>query len=160
MADSKTTIGNQKSAKLSPELAPLQGGPGLALDRTPGEFEEELITRENTLAEREAKLQALEARVMARLERLERIQAGEKVEADSEAPAQGPIEWDQQGKPLPYLDLSQSYGVVIGDDPAGYVQNGHRFSKDRKYLGEEPKGVGKPFNIKMLGLVKVVSRAA
>jgi hypothetical protein len=56
--------------------------------------------------------------------------------------------------------MSRSYGVVIGDDPAGFAQDGHRYSKDKKYLCDEPKGTGKPFNIRMLGLVKAIARAA
>jgi hypothetical protein len=161
MAD-KTTIGNQKAAKLTPEptlaVAAALGTP-LELE-TPEEREESLIERENALAAREARLAAMEERVMARLERLEKIQAGEKVEADEDGPKQGPIEWDEDGRPLPWLDMTRSYGVVIGDDPAGFAQDGHRFSKDRKYLCDEPKGTGKPFNIRMLGLVKAIARAA
>lgn len=165
MADGKTTIGNQKSAKLNPDPVLVATAEAEArAERTPGEIEEELVERENALAAREARLAAMEERVMARLERLERIQAGEKVEADAEAVRDlGPEEFFETGERKPRFDGSRSYGVVIGDPDVGYVQDGHQFAKDRRWVREEKgnKGVGKPFNIKMLGLVKkVVPQAA
>lgn len=151
-----TTIGNQAAAALSPAARDLEDEVGM--EQTPEEREEALIERENALAAREARLQALEDRVMASLEKLDRVTTGKPSEADkAEMPV---IEYDAAGREIPRLDFDQSYGVVIGDPDAGYVQNGHRFSKDKRYLCEEPKGVGKPFNIKMLGLVKAVSKAA
>lgn len=150
MADSKTTIGNQKAQGLAKE-------PGR--DLSPDEREETLQERENTLAAREARLAAMESKVMAALERLERASAG--APSDEDLADQPKVEFDPvTGKEIPRLDLEMPYGTVIGDAEAGYVQNGHRFAKDRRYLCEEPKGVGKPFNIKMLGLVKAVSKAA
>jgi len=149
MADSKTTIGNQKAQGLAKE--PVR-------EATPDEREETLQERENTLAAREARLAAMENKVMAALERLERASAGTTSDEDlANAPK---VEYDAAGKEIPRLDLEMPYGTVIGDAEAGYVQNGHRFAKDRRYICEEPKGVGKPFNIKMLGLVKSVSKAA
>jgi len=142
MADTKTTIGNAKAEKLSPQTA----APSAE------EREEELAERENALAERELRLQRLEAKMMAALERLDRTNSGKPSEEDlADAPVD---EYDADGKLIPRLDLNVPYGTIIGDKDAGYVQNGHRFSHDRKYLCEEPKGVGKPFNIKMLGLIK------
>ena len=149
MADSKTTIGNQKAAGLTKE--PVR-------DASVEEREETLQERENTLAAREARLAAMESKVMAALERLERASAGTPSEED--IANQPKVEYDEHGKEIPRLDMDMPYGTVIGDAEAGYVQNGHRFAKDRRYLCEEPKGVGKPFNIKMLGLVKAVSKAA
>jgi hypothetical protein len=147
MADSKTTIGNQKAQGLS------------KVEATPESREEELTERENVLAARETRLAALESKVMAALDRLDRASAGTPSEEDlADAPK---VEFDPvTGKEIPRLDLDMPYGTVIGDADAGFVQNGHRFAKDRRYLCEEPKGVGKPFNIKMLGLVKAVSKAA
>jgi hypothetical protein len=146
MADNKTTIGNQKAQGLS------------KVESTPESREEELTERENVLAAREARLAAMEMKMMAALERLDRAAAGAPSEEDlADAPK---VEYDKDGREIPRLDLDMPYGTVIGDAEAGYVQNGHRFAKDRRYLCEEPKGVGKPFNIKMLGLVKVVSKAA
>jgi hypothetical protein len=147
MADTKTTIGNQKAAELS------KG----AREATPDEREESLQERENALAAREARLAALENRVLAAMDRLDRASAGTPSAEDlADAPV---IEYDAQGKEIPRLDMDMPYGTVIGDSDAGFVQNGHRFSKDRRYLCEEPKGVGKPFNIKMLGLVKAPKAA-
>jgi hypothetical protein len=146
MADSKTTIGNQKAQGLS------------KTEPTAESREDELVERENALAAREARLAAAETRMMAAIERLERASAGTPSEEDlSDAPK---VEYDAKGNEIPRLDLDMPYGTVIGDAEAGYVQNGHRFAKDRRYLCEEPKGVGKPFNIKMLGLVKAVAKAA
>lgn len=148
MADSKTTIGNQKAAELSK---------GAAREATPDEREESLQERENALAAREARLAALENRVLASLEKLDRAAAGAPSAEDlADAPK---IEYDKDGKEIPRLDMDMPYGTVIGDSDAGFVQNGHRFAKDRRYLCEEPKGVGKPFNIKMLGLVKAPKAA-
>jgi hypothetical protein len=143
MADNKTTIGNAKAEKLSAQ-------PAASLSAE--EREEELAQRENALAERELRLQRLEAKMMSALERLDRTNNGKPSEEDlADAPAD---EFDEHGKLIPRLDLTVPYGTVIGDKEAGYVQNGHRFSHDRNYLCEEPKGTGKPFNIKMLGLIK------
>jgi hypothetical protein len=149
MADSKTTIGNQKAVVLDKTTA---------REATAEEREETLQERENALAAREARMLAMEARMSAAMDRLERASAGTPSEEDL---ANEPkVEYDEHGKEIPRLDLDMPYGTVIGDADAGYVQNGHRFSKDRRYLCEEPKGVGKPFNIKMLGLVKAVAKAA
>lgn len=143
MAETKTTIGNQKAQGLAKE--PVR-------DASLEEREESIQERENNLAAREARLAATEARMLAALERLERASAGTPSAEDlADAPK---VEYDAQGKEIPRLDLDMPYGTVIGDAEAGYVQNGHRFGKDRRYLCEEPKGVGKPFNLKMLGLVK------
>jgi hypothetical protein len=163
MADTK--IGNQKSAKLSPEPEVITAGaaPALELNESPEEREEALIERENALAAREARLAAMEERVMARLDRLERIQAGEKVEADAELVRDlGPEEFHADGRAKPRFDGARSFGIVYGDPQVAYVQDGHQFSGDRRWVREEKgnKGVGKPFNIKMLGLVKVVRQAA
>ena len=149
MADTKTTIGNQKAAGLTKEP-----GPEASVD----EREETLQERENTLAAREARLAAMESKVMAALERLERASAGTPSAEDlADSPK---VEYDDQGREIPRLDMDMPYGTIIGDSEAGYVQNGHRFAKDRRYMCEEPKGVGKPFNIKLLGVVKAVSKAA
>lgn len=150
MADNKTTIGNQKAQATQ---APIS-----RIEETDEEREETLQERENALAAREARLAAMEARMMATMERLERATAGTPSAEDVEAEPK--IEYDADGKPIPRLDLTLPYGTIIGDSDGGFVQNGHRFAKDRRYLCEEPKGVGKPFNIKLLGLVKAVSKAA
>jgi hypothetical protein len=149
----KTTIGNQAAAALSPPDEKLS-----TLEMTPEAREEELIERENDLAAREERLAKTEARMIALMERLERTAGGTKTEEDlADEPK---VEYDAQGREIPRLDMDMPYGTVIGDSEAGFVQNGHRFTKDRRYLCEEPKGVGKPFNIKMLGLVKVINKAA
>lgn len=142
----KTTIGNPKAAQLG----------GAALAPSAEELQEDLQARENALAAREARLLAMEAKVIAALERLDRAQAGAP-STDDLADTPKP-EYDAAGKEIPRLDLTMPYGVIIGDPEAGYSQNGHRFSVDRRYLCEEPKGTPKPFNIKMLGLIK--ARAA
>lgn len=159
--DPKTTIGNPAAQALTPE--PHDDDEGLIdqvshLEQTPEEREEELIERENALAARESRLVAMEAKMMAALERMERAAAhAPSIEDEEQAPKKL---YDDRGREIPQLDLTMSYGVVIGDADAGYVQNGHRFTKDRRYICEEPKGVGKPFNIKLLGLVKALSKAA
>lgn len=157
MATTKNIIGNPKAAELGPQAGEIGAGESAA--QSPEEREEELAEREAALYAREQRLAALESKVLDALERMERSNKGQPSKADLEAePA---IEYDAQGKEIPRLDLSMPYGTIIGDvGEAGYVQNGHRFSKDRRYMCEEPKGVGKPFNLAMLGLVKVVNRAA
>lgn len=158
MAKNNTTIGNAAAAALSPPEATAEEEAAAYQAMSPEEREEQLIERENALAAREARLIAMEERVFATLEKLDRHVTGKKSEEDvAEEPV---IEYDAQGREIPRLDMTMSYGIVVGDPDAGYVQNGHRFSKDRRYLCDEPKGVGKPFNLKMLGLVKVVSKVA
>lgn len=155
MAKNNPTIGNQAAAALAPSVADEEAA---RAELTPEEREEELIERENVLAAREQRLEAMEARMLASMERMERLAAGKPTLEDEEDKPK--TLYDAQGREIPQLDMSMPYGTVIGDAEAGYVQNGHRFTKDRRYLCEEPKGVGKPFNIKMLGLVRVVKQAA
>lgn len=159
MATTKSNIGNAKAAELGPQVDAIGAGESAAAAQTPEEREEELAEREAALYAREQRLAALEDRVLDALEKLDRADKGKPSAADlAEEPA---IEYDKDGREIPRLDLSMPYGTIIGDPgEAGFVQNGHRFSKDRRYLCEEPKGVGKPFNIAMLGLVKVVRQAA
>ena len=158
MATPKNTIGNAKAAELGPQVDAI--GAAEAGAQSPEEREEELAEREAALYAREQRLAALESKVLDALERMERTNAGKPSAQDlADEPK---IEYDPvTGQEIPRLDLSMPYGTIIGDPgEAGFVQNGHRFSKDRRYLCEEPKGVGKPFNIAMLGLVKVVRQAA
>lgn len=60
-----------------------------------------------------------------------------------------PIEGDE-----PLFDPSEPHGVVTGDSEVGYVQNGHQFSRDRRYLATEAnRGVARPFKPGLVGVV-------
>lgn len=55
----------------------------------------------------------------------------------------------------PVLIEDESYGIVTGDSDVGYVQNGHQFSRDKRYLREEiHRGVPRPFNPRLVGVVR------
>lgn len=56
---------------------------------------------------------------------------------------------------IPVFDEEMPHGVVTGDGDVAYVQNGHQFGRDRKYLATEPhRGTPRAFNPRMVGWVK------
>lgn len=55
----------------------------------------------------------------------------------------------------PVFDESQPHGVVWGDTQIAYVQDGHQFGRDRKYVQTEKfRGSPRPFNVRLVGMVK------
>jgi len=51
--------------------------------------------------------------------------------------------------PVFYLD--EPYGDVMGDPKVRYVQEGHQFGPDGRYVGEEPAGTPPPFDPHAIG---------
>lgn len=115
-----------------------------------GEREELEIERENSLKmERENrelkdqlyKMQAVMEQMMARMG-----QPGARV--------------DTQLKPgqTPVFDPDEEHGTVWGDTEVAYVQCGHQFGRDRRYIrSEENRGSPKAFNPRLIGVVKLKS---
>jgi hypothetical protein len=49
----------------------------------------------------------------------------------------------------------EPHGVVTGDSEVGFVQNGHQFSRDKRYLATEKyRGVPRAFNPRLVGVVR------
>ena len=55
----------------------------------------------------------------------------------------------------PVFDEDEPYGLVVGEHEAMYVQNGHEFGKDKRYLRTE-KNLGTPraFDPRKVGMVR------
>jgi hypothetical protein len=76
-----------------------------------------------------------------------------KAKPKAPEPNQGKV--DEDGDPI--FDEAESFGLVVGDSDAAYVQNGHQFGRDKRYLRDEPKGSPKAFNPKLVGIVRPIA---
>lgn|ERR1700679_1985000 len=55
----------------------------------------------------------------------------------------------------PLFDPDEPHGIVTGDSEVGFVQNGHQFSRDKRYLATEKyRGVPRAFNPRLVGVVR------
>jgi hypothetical protein len=95
-------------------------------------------------------LKAQNALLMARLSAIDAELATLRARPKAAEPNQGAR--NEDGDPI--FDEERPYGVVTGDHAAAYVQDGHQFGRDKRYLSDEPKGSPKPFNPRLVGIVK------
>jgi hypothetical protein len=62
---------------------------------------------------------------------------------------------------IPLFNENEPHGTVTGDSEVGFVQNGHQFSRDKSYLAtERHRGVARPFNPRLVGIVRPRKPAA
>jgi len=119
-----------------------------------GELEERTVMAEERAeaAERaNAQLQEQLAQLQAQMAQL--ASAMRRPGQATEGFSRGSIEELADGEPVFRED--EPHGVVIGDVEVAYVQNGHQFGKDHKYLRtERHHGAGRPFNPRMVGWVR------
>jgi hypothetical protein len=55
----------------------------------------------------------------------------------------------------PVFQETEPHGIVVGDTEVAYVQDGHQFGRDRRYLRtEKHRGVPRAFNPRLVGWVK------
>jgi hypothetical protein len=86
----------------------------------------------------------------ARLSAIDAELAALRAKPKAPEPNQGKV--DEDGDPV--FDESEHYGLVVGDSDVAFVQNGHQFGRDKRYLRDEPKGSPKAFNPKLVGVVR------
>jgi hypothetical protein len=64
-----------------------------------------------------------------------------------------PFEEGDSGQPV--FEESEPHGIVVGDERVAYVQNGHQFGRDRKYIAtERHHGSPRAFNPRLVGFTK------
>jgi hypothetical protein len=107
-----------------------------------GELEEALaekddLASENTLLK--ARLAAIDAELAA-------------LRAKPRAAEPNQPKRNEDGEPI--FDETEPHGIVVGDSDVAFVQAGHQFGRDRKYLRDEPKGSPRAFNPKLVGVVR------
>lgn len=73
--------------------------------------------------------------------------------AELDALEEGDEGYEAAGNPI--FDPDEPFGLVVGEHEAQYVQNGHEFGKDKRYLRTE-KNLGTPraFDPRRIGMVK------
>jgi hypothetical protein len=121
-----------------------------------GELEERAAEAEDRAAAAETRAFSLEAEMeemkaqIALLMRAQR-QAG--------IPRATPIEvMQQEGNrgAEPVFEDDEPYGLVVGDPDIAYVQHGHQFGRDRRYIAtEEHRGSPRAFNPRLIGVTKL-----
>lgn len=130
------------------------------LGPTQGEVDE-LRDENEQLALENARLKAAQESLQARMERMERLFAGQ--------PAYTPTGVDlleQQAEASPIFDEGASFGTIWGDSQVAYMQAGHYFGPDRSYVRSDPKekrGSARAFRPALVGVVlrpRVIQEAA
>jgi hypothetical protein len=128
-------------------MAPLTRDPGADAVHPAVEAGEQ---PELDLGAENAALKAANEALERRLARMEALLAGTASASPAERVAAG---LDEGAEPV--FDPDAPHGVVWGDTEVAYVQNGHQFSHDRRYLRTEAnRGVPRPFNPKLVGFVR------
>jgi hypothetical protein len=127
----------------APQTAATPSGQGpLALVDQSGELAEALAEKDDLAAENTL--------LKARLEAIDRELASLRAKPRAPEPNQTPR--NEDGEPI--FEESEPHGIVVGDSEVAFVQGGHQFGRDRKYLRDEPKGSPKAFNPKLVGVVR------
>lgn len=117
---------------------------------TQGELDEALEDNLNLKAEN-ARLQGQIEEILQRMARIERLREGK--------PAYTP---DPQGVDRvaageePLFDEEGSFGTIWGDSEVAYVQGGHYFGPDKRYVRSDPiaaRGSPRAFKPQLVGLV-------
>jgi hypothetical protein len=136
----------QEAAREAQSVATVPAGP------TAGELEERTV-------EAEARAEAAERDRDAMREEfteLKRQMAALMADRRRARPADPVPELD--GAPeegVPVFDENAPHGTVVGDPDVAYVQDGHQFGRDRRYLATERlRGVPRAFNPRLVGQVK------
>ena len=104
-------------------------------------------------AELKAENEDLKAENTLLMQRLAAIDAElAALRAKPKAAEPNKVQRNEDGDPV--FDETLPHGVVTGDHDVAYVQNGHQYGRDKRYLGDEPKGSPRPFNPRLVGVVK------
>lgn len=138
---------NAQEPAAPPQLAP---GP------TVGEIEERAADAEDRAAAAETRAASFEEEMRILKDQISQLMRAQRAAG---VPRSAPIEVFPQGAAgadsAPVFDQDEPYGLVVGDSEIAYVQNGHQFARDRRYLAtEEQRGVPRPFNPRLIGVTK------
>ena len=106
------------------------------------------------LAEAQADNEDLRAQNVLLMQRLAAIDA-ELAAMRAKPRAVEPTQPRQNEIGEPLFDEAEPHGLVVGDSDVAFVQNGHQFGRDKRYLRDEPKGSPKAFNPKLVGVVRL-----
>jgi hypothetical protein len=147
MATKKTTAPEPLNSE---QLAAIEAVTGASA----GELEERTVeaeTRADAAERRAGELESELAKLQTQVAALMRANASARSARRDELADVQPL--DAEG--LPVFDESTSHGVVVGDTEVAYVQNGHQFSRDKKFIAtEQHRGVSRAFNPRLVGYVK------
>lgn len=132
----------KNAPKAAAATAPIEGQGPLAFADLSGELAEAQAEKDDLASEN--------AMLKARLEAIDAELAVLRAKPRAAEPNQP--RRNEDGDPI--FDLEEPHGIVVGDSDVAYVQNGHQFGRDRKYIRDEPKGSPKAFNPKLVGVVR------
>lgn len=134
-------MANTPPPKSAPAATDPKSQPSGSLDLS-GELEEANAERDDLAAENtllKARLAAIDAELAA-------------IRAKPRAAEPNQPKRNEDGEPI--FEESEAHGIVVGDSDVAFVQGGHQFGRDRKYLRDEPKGSPRAFNPKLVGVVR------
>lgn len=129
--------------KPTPAKAPQNAQvPSLGVEDLSGELEEAKADNDD--------LKAQNVLLQARLAAIDAELAALRAKPRAQEPNQ--VKRNEDGDPI--FDEAEPHGIVVGDSEVAFVQSGHQFGRDKKYLRDEPKGSPKAFNPKLVGVVR------
>lgn len=137
-----------RRAAQQPTEAPVRApGPDLGeLEERTAEAENRAEAAERKNAELGAELQILKEQFAQLMRSARSPQQRPDVVADLDQAADGA---------QPVFEETEPHGVVVGDTEVAFVQDGHQFGRDRRYLRtEKHRGVPRAFNPRLVGWVK------
>jgi|HubBroStandDraft_1064217.scaffolds.fasta_scaffold11321_4 hypothetical protein len=137
-------------AAQEPATAPLVApGPSVGeLEERAAEAETRADAAENRVAQFEEEMRILKEQI-AQLMRAQRAAGVPRATAMEVMPQEG-----RRGED-PVFEEDEPYGIVVGDPVVGYVQRGHQFARDHKYIAtEENRGSPRAFNPRLIGVTK------
>lgn len=148
MAEQRKTLSVTPDVKapepVKPEVDPALSQQGRAV--SPEEFDE-LKAQNEDLAAANTRLHADFEALMAELR--------SRRAPDAHVANPMPTESEPIDGAEPLFREDEPHGIVTGDSEVGYVQNGHQFSRDKRYLATEKyHGVPRAFNPRLVGVVR------
>jgi len=154
MARAKSTSPSEPTN--SEQLEALEASRAPSTTDTTGELEERAV-------EAEGRAEAAERRVLDLQEELRQltVQVAALMRANA-VPRDLPPPPSEEEAPraavdpdVPVFDPDLPHGLVTGDSKVGYVQDGHQFGHDRRYLAtEKHRGSPRAFNPRLIGYVR------
>lgn len=137
----------QRESQGEPETQARAPGPDV------GELEERTVEAENRADAAERKNAELGAELQILKEQIAALMRGARSpQQQPDAPSAGAYQVDGAE---PVFEETEPHGIVVGDTEVAYVQDGHQFGRDRRYLRtEKHRGVPRAFNPRLVGWVK------
>ena len=130
-------MANDPKKSAAPSAAVGTGALDLSGELEESRAEVEDLAAENTLLK--ARLAAIDAELA-------------QLRSKPKAPEPNQTKRNEDGDPI--FDETEPHGIVVGDSDVAFVQNGHQFGRDKKYLRDELRGSPKAFNPKLVGVVR------